>query len=231
MMDLEIVLQQLSRFNFMTQLLIFSLENISLLLLAVLIGKLIEPANTVLNPKDRKWVISCLICNIFVTALGFELYQLQIVKIDFYHDLVAIILDTLLLIVLMDFFMFCFHYLAHTLKWFHPIHKLHHTHIETNVYSLFVLHPIETLGFGFIWLILISIFQLNYISLTIYLFLNLLYGIFGHLEKNIFPAFWYKNHFTKWISTTKFHSDHHKNQSHNFGFYFTFWDKIFKTII
>jgi lathosterol oxidase len=230
-MNVEILLQELSHLSFLTQLLIFSAENIVLLLIAVLIGKLIEPANTVLKSKDQKWLLSTLICNIFITALGFQLYQLQLIKIDFSNHLGAIILDTFLLIVLMDFFMFCFHYLAHTLKWFYPIHKLHHTHVDTSVYSLFVLHPVETLGFGFIWLILISVFELNYISLAIYLFLNLMYGIFGHLEKDLFPAFWYQSFFTKWISTTKFHSDHHKNQSHNFGFYFTFWDKIFKTII
>lgn len=230
-MNVELLLQELSHLSFLTQLLIFSAENIVLLLIAVLIGKLIEPANTVLKSKDQKWLLSTLICNIFITALGFQLYQLQLIKIDFSNHLGAIIMDTFLLIVLMDFFMFCFHYLAHTLKWFYPIHKLHHTHVDTSVYSLFVLHPVETLGFGFIWLILISVFELNYISLTIYLFLNLMYGIFGHLEKDLFPAFWYQSFFTKWISTTKFHSDHHKNQSHNFGFYFTFWDKIFKTII
>jgi sterol desaturase/sphingolipid hydroxylase (fatty acid hydroxylase superfamily) len=230
-MNVESLLQQLGQLHFLAQFLIFSLENISLLLIAVLIGKLIEPQNTVLSSQDQKWVISTLICNILITVLGFELYQLEIIKIDFSHNIISIILDTLLLVILMDFFMFCFLYLALTLKWFHPIHKLHHTHVDTNVYSLFVLHPVETLGFGFIWLILISVFQFNYISLIIYLFLNLMYGIFGHIEKDLFPAFWYKSYFTKWISTTKFHSDHHKNQAHNFGFYFTFWDKIFKTMI
>lgn len=227
----ENLLQQLSQIGFLAQLLVFTIENGILLLMAVLIGKIIEPKNTVLNIKDRKWVISTLICNIFITALGFKLYQLQIIRIDFSVSLTSAVIDTLILIILMDFFMFCFHFLAHNLKWFYPIHKLHHTHINTNVYSLFVLHPIETLGFGFIWLILISIFQFNYISLIIYLFLNLMYGIFGHLQKNIFPVFWHKNFMTKWISTTKFHGDHHKNEAHNFGFYFTIWDKIFKTSI
>ena len=230
-MIVENLLQQLSQIGFWTQLLIFTLENGILLLMAILIGKVIEPKNTVLSIKDRKWVISSLICNILITALGFKLYQLQIIRIDFSPSLTSAVIDTLVLIILMDFFMFCFHYLAHTLKWFYPIHKLHHTHIKTNVYSLFVLHPVETLGFGFIWLILISIFQFNYISMIVYLFLNLMYGIFGHLEKDLFPAFWHKSLITKWISTTKFHADHHKNEAHNFGFYFTIWDKIFKTNI
>ncbi|WP_255357093.1 sterol desaturase family protein [Flavobacterium sp. TMP13] len=131
----------------------------------------------------------------------------------------------------MDFFMFCFHYLAHRLKLLQSIHKLHRTDIDTNVYRLFVLHPIETLGFELIWLSLLIVIRLNYLSIIIYLILNLLYGMFGHLKKDHFPTFWYNNTIRKWISSTQFHNNHHKNKSHNYGFYFTIWDKIFKTLI
>ena len=230
-MIIESWLQQLSQFNLFTLFFFFLAENTVLLFLSIMLGKIIEFENTKLNKTDRKWVLSTLICNTIITLLGYELYHSEILKIDFLTSLLSILLDTLLLIFIMDFLMFCFHYLVHHLKWFYPIHKLHHTHIETSVYSLFVLHPIETIGFGIIWLFSITVFEFNFISIIIYLILNLLYGIFGHLKTDIFPDFWYKTHFTKWISTTKFHANHHKNESHNFGFYFTIWDKIFKTII
>jgi sterol desaturase/sphingolipid hydroxylase (fatty acid hydroxylase superfamily) len=219
----------LSQFDFLSLSAFFLIENGSLIFLSVVIGKLIEPENTVLSKIDRKWVVSTLICNTLITLLGFKLYEYGILKIAFDSSSLSIIFDILLLVVLMDFFMFCFHYLAHKLKWFYPIHKLHHTHVDTNVYSLYVLHPIETLGFGIIWLIIISIIEFNYISIIIYLILNLSYGIFGHLQKDVFPDFWNYNLFTKWISNTNFHNNHHKNESHNYGFYFTIWDRIFKT--
>lgn len=224
-------LQELSQYNLLSLFIFFLIENLVLILLSIVLAKAIEYDNTKLNKTDRKWVLSTLICNTLITLLGFELYRYEILKIDFSPSLLSIITDTLLLIIVMDFFMFVFHFLAHYLKWFYPIHQLHHTHVETSVYSLYVLHPIETLGFGIIWLFSITIFDFNYLSIIIYLILNLLYGIFGHLKKDIFPDIWYNNHFTKWISTTKFHSNHHKNESHNYGFYFTIWDKIFKTII
>ena len=224
-------LQLLTQFNLGSLFVFFLIENLVLIILSVVLAKIIEYDNTKLNKTDRKWVISTLVCNTPITLLGFELYHFGIIKIDFSPSLFSIITETLLLIVIMDFFMFCFHFLTHYLKWFSPIHKLHHTHVETSVYSLYVLHPIETLGFGIIWLFSITVLNFNYLSIIIYLILNLLYGIFGHLKKDIFPDFWYKSSFTKWISTTKFHSNHHKNESHNYGFYFTIWDKIFKTII
>ena len=223
-------LQLLSQFNLLSLFVFFLIENLVLIILSVLLAKLIEYDNTKLNKTDRKWILATLICNTFITLLGFELYRFGVIKIDFSPSLFSIVTDTLLLIIVMDFFMFCFHFLAHYLKWFSPIHRLHHTHVETSVYSLYVLHPIETLGFGIIWLFSITFLNFNYLSIIVYLILNLLYGIFGHLKTDIFPDFWYKNFATRWISTTKFHSDHHKHQSHNYGFYFTIWDKIFKTI-
>ena len=230
-MIFESWLQQLSQFNLLSLFFFFLIENFILIIFSVILAKIIEYDNTKLNNRDRKWVLSTLICNTLITLLGFELYHFGVIKIDFSPSFFSIITDTLLLIVVMDFFMFCFHFLAHYLKWFSPIHQLHHTHVETSVYSLYVLHPVETLGFGIIWLLSITVLDFNYLSIIIYLILNLMYGIFGHLKTDIFPDFWYKNYATKWISTTKFHSDHHKNESHNFGFYFTIWDKIFKTII
>nr|WP_198999814.1 sterol desaturase family protein [Flavobacterium sp. ASV13] len=230
-MIFESWLQQLSQFNLLALFIFFLAENAILIFLSVLLGKLIEYENTKLLKKDRKWIFSTLICNTFITLLGYKLYEFGIIKIDFTPSILNILLDTLLLIVVMDFFMFCFHYLVHHLKWFYTIHQLHHTHVETSVYSLYVLHPIETLGFGLIWLTSITVLHFNFISIIIYLILNLSYGIFGHLKTDLFPDFWYQSKITKWISTTKFHADHHKNESHNFGFYFTIWDKIFKTII
>jgi sterol desaturase/sphingolipid hydroxylase (fatty acid hydroxylase superfamily) len=230
-MIFESWLTYLSQYNLTSLLLFFGFENLVLFYISILIGKTLEPENTFLNKTDRKWIISTLICNTLITLLGFELYNWKIMKIDFADSAFSIALDTLWLVLLMDFFMFCFHYLVHQSKWFYKIHKHHHSHVDTNVYSLYVLHPIETLGFGFIWLFLISVLEFHYLSIIIYLILNLSYGIFGHLKTDIFPKFWYRNYFTKWISTTKFHSNHHKNESHNYGFYFTIWDKIFKTII
>ncbi|MEO8533451.1 MAG: sterol desaturase family protein [Flavobacterium sp.] len=224
-------LQHLSQYNLFSLVIFFLIENTVLFYFSILIGKMIEPENTVLKKSDMKWLVSTVICNTFITLLGYELYYFGSMKIDFSPSVFTLLLDLLILVLLMDFFMFCFHYLVHHLKWFYPIHKHHHTHIETSVYSLYVLHPAETLGFGFIWLFLISIIEFNYLSIIVYLILNLSYGIFGHLKTDIFPDFWYHNYVTKWISTTRFHSNHHKNESHNYGFYFTIWDKIFKTII
>lgn len=230
-MSLEKWIHTLSQFSFLELILLFFIENLIFVILSVFIGKIIEFQNTKLIKKDRKWVLSTLICNTIITYLGYQLYNHQVIRLSFENSFLVILTDTLLLILLMDFFMFCFHYLAHKLKFFNSIHQLHHKHVETSVYSLFVLNPLETFGFGFIWIIIISLINFNAMSIIIYLILNLGYGILGHLKTDIYPKFWRSSVFTKWISTTHFHANHHRNENHNFGFYFTIWDVIFKTKI
>lgn len=222
-------LYHLNSFGDFNLLWIFFIENLILIILSIFVGLIIEFQNTVLNKKDFKWIFSTLVCNTLVTFIGFKLFILNYIQLSFEFSIPSFLVDLLWITVAMDFLMFVFHYFIHKLKWFYTLHKHHHLHIETNVYSLYVLHPIETLGFGTLWLMVIMLFDFNFYSVSIYLILNLTYGILGHLKSDIFPKFWSKNVLTKWISTTTFHNHHHKDEEKNFGFYFTFWDKIFKT--
>jgi sterol desaturase/sphingolipid hydroxylase (fatty acid hydroxylase superfamily) len=228
-MEIKTWLHNLNSFGDFNLLLIFLLENLVLLILSVIVGLILEYKNTVYPTKDSKWLLSTLICNTLITFVGFKLYIFNFLGLIFDKTILSISLDLVLLTITMDFLMFIFHFCIHKIKWIYTIHKHHHSHVETNVYSLYVLHPIETLGFGFIWLFCLFLIDYNFYSVTIYLILNLTYAILGHLKVDVFPKFWYKNVITKWISTTKFHNCHHKNENKNFGFYFTFWDKIFKT--
>ncbi len=209
----------------------FLFENLSLIVLSVLVGKIIESKNTVLFKKDVKWILYTLLFNTIVTFFGFKLFYLGYIKFIYEISFLSIMVDLFLITIVMDLLMFVFHYFIHKIDWLFVIHKKHHSHIHTNVYSLYVLHPIEVIGFGSLWLITIWSMNFNFYSVVIYLFLNLTYGILGYMRRDVFPNFWTNNFLTKWISTTRFHNQHHLHLDHNYGFYFTFWDKIFKTYI
>lgn len=113
-------LQALSQYNLLSIFIFFLIENLILILLSVILGKIIEYDNTKISKTDRKWLISTLMCNTFITLLGYELYYFGIIKIDFSPSILSVVFDTLLLIILMDFFMFCFHFLAHFFKMVQP---------------------------------------------------------------------------------------------------------------
>lgn len=228
-MEIQNWLLELNKLGEIQLTLLFLVENLVLIILSGIIGKIIEAENTVLYRKDLKWIFSTLVFNTLITYIGYKMFCHDHIQFYFNFSIISIITDLLLITLIMDFLMFIFHYIIHRVKWLYTIHNHHHLHVKTNVYSLYVLHPIETLGFGFLWLISITLIHFNFYGMVIYLILNLTYGILGHLQKDIFPDFWSDNYFTKWISTTQFHNNHHLNKDENFGFYFTFWDKLLNT--
>lgn len=52
----------------------------------------------------------------------------------------------------------------------------------------------------------------------------------GHAGLELHARGWASHPVLKWISTTTHHDLHHAGSfTHNYGFYFTFWDKIMGT--
>lgn len=140
-------------------------------------------------------------------------------------SLVTIILETLLIIFIMDFLMYVFHYVAHTRFIYQLLHQKHHEHNSTNYLSLFVLHPFETVGFGLMMIMVFANYEFSAYALSLYITINLLWGTLGHLNREFFPE-WADYLF---LGTTKFHNQHHLHQSRNFGFYTSIWDRLFRT--
>ena len=160
-----------------------------------------------------------------VMLIGVFLWKKEVVAIADHSSGLAVVLQVILLIILMDLLMYLFHRLAHIPAVYTFLHKKHHEHISTNYLSLFVLHPLEALGFGFILIIVLMFYSFSPVAVGIYLFINLVWGTLGHLNKEVFPE-----GTEQWlIGTTAFHNQHHLHEDKNFGFYTSIWDRIFRT--
>lgn len=159
-----------------------------------------------------------MLIGVFCMKMGYIKLYLHTVFIDYVIELVALLL-------IMDFLMFIFHYLAHQPFIYKLVHYKHHKHISTNFFSLFVLHPIEALGFGLLMLGVLFCYNFSLISVFCYIIINVIWGTIGHLNREFFPK--WVNRF--YIGTSRFHHDHHINEAYNFGFYTSIWDHLFNT--
>lgn len=125
-------------------------------------------------------------------------------------------------------------YLLHRVAHFRPLfalaHGEHHRHAHPRVLTLFVLHPLETVGFGGLWLALIILYQPSWLGMTIYLALNVAFGAIGHLGVEPLPASWVRTPGLRHIATSTFHAQHHVEETFNYGFYTLLWDRLFGTL-
>ncbi|MBB1149989.1 MULTISPECIES: sterol desaturase family protein [unclassified Myroides] len=172
-------------------------------------------------------VLSTWGCNVLVFVLGAFTWKQGYLIVDFTAPKWGVVLIQLLvLILIVDFLMYCFHKLAHAKLLYRFIHQKHHEHIGVNALSLFVLSPFEALGFGAMLLVVLYVYPFHYVAVGIYLIINVIWGTIGHFNK--VRALRTKG-WVSWLGTASFHNRHHLDPQTNFGFYTTLWDRLFRT--
>lgn len=185
----------------------------------------IQSSDEPFRTQDLYTSLQTVLINSLVFLLGVILWQGEIIQIQFKQHGFGIVVEVLVFLFAIDFMMYISHYIAHTPFFYNKLHKKHHHHVHTNALSLFVLHPLESFGFGVMILFVLLFHNFSLESIVLYLFLNLMWGTLGHLNVEYFP---------KWaaslaVGTTTFHIKHHKNEEVNYGFYTNIWDRVFRT--
>ena len=170
------------------------------------------------------------VCNTIVFVFGVYLWKYGVIKLQNDRSGFAIVAEVFFLTIVMDFLMYVFHRLVHLVSYFRQVHNRHHDHRSTNMLSLFVLHPVESIGFGVMMLGVICLFPFSAIGISVYLLINSLWGTIGHLNHSVLPDSWLKTAKKAYLCTSEFHYLHHQYPGYNFGFYSAVWDAMFKTL-
>ena len=221
-----------------TAVLVFLLENVVQLVFTVLIGdalvKLFRRNRIAQIPPpvssfEILLVISSVLLNTLVTLLGWWLWRANLIRIRGSSDFLGVLLDVFVLIVVMDFFMYVLHRVAHHPKIYAFAHRTHHIYENPRPMTLFALNPLEVLGFGGLWLVVLMVYPASILGIVVYLTFNLAFGLVGHL--GVEPAPWLmRTPGLQYLMTSSFHAGHHHDAVHNFGFYSLVWDKLFGTL-
>ena len=214
------------------------LENILLFLLSLAFGyallalfnhqRVSDPPDP-LQWQEIAWAVSCVFFNTVVTLAGWWLWRKGWIVVS--RDVGwRTLLDVVVLSLAMDFFMYVSHRAAH-IKWVYPwMHATHHHYDKPRPLNLFVLNPFEVLGFGALWLAVITLYPSTWMGILIYLALNLIFGTVGHLGVEPLPKAWVHLPLIRHISSSTFHARHHQDGDVNFGFYTDLWDRLFRSL-
>lgn len=213
------------------------LENVAILLLALGAGALLgatrlrrcAPAAPPIERLECLLAASTVLVSTLVTFAGLLLYRAGILSIR--EDVGwRLVLDVVVLGLAMDLAMFVLHRLAHVPWLYRSVHALHHRYDRPRPLTLFVLHPLETAGFGALWLAVIVVYAPSWCGMAAYLVLNVVFGVIGHLGREPFPRWWLRVPVLGMVATATFHAQHHHDGTTNYGFYTTLWDRLFSTL-
>ena len=173
--------------------------------------------------------IGCLLLNVVVSVVGWWLWREDFITLKPGSWLLSVF-DCLVMLISMDLGMYALHRFVHQ-PWLFPwFHRFHHRHETTNPISLFVLHPLEVMGFGALMIVFLLVYPMSLAGLVGYLTLNILWGTLGHSGVEPFPKWWASIPGLRLLGTSTFHAGHHEHPGSNFGFYTLIWDKLFGTL-
>jgi Delta7-sterol 5-desaturase len=218
-----------------------SLANVGMFVFAVVVGETlvrrhrerrITPVPGPFSLTEMLLAVICVVLNAAFAVLGVILWREGIIEIRTYGEYspLTVLADSLLLFVAMDFSMYIFHRVAHHPVFYPLAHRTHHQYESPRPISLFVLNPLEVIGFGTLWLVVVALYTSSIEGILIYLTLNLVFGMVGHLGVEPAPAAWVRTPIIRYFSTSTFHAEHHGTRHYNYGFYLIVWDRLFGTL-
>jgi len=236
---MESILQFLWKCTIPQIIVVATIENLLIIIISLLLSHIIVrtykskrvcQSSGTLKSTEVILTFSTLMINILVTLAGWTLWKENYILINRSVNFWIVLFDTFVLFFIMDLLMYILHRIAHIKFLFPILHSTHHQYIKVRPITLFVLNPLETLSFGILWLFLICSYSASGIAIFIYLALNIIFGIVGHLgveplSKKIafLPV-------ANLLTTSTFHAQHHQIPEKNYGFYTTIWDKLFKSL-
>lgn len=132
-------------------------------------------------------------------------------------------------ILIHDAYFYFIHRLMHVGPIYERVHKVHHTFTNPTPWAAYAFHPLEAmLEFG-IAVVLVIVMPLHVFVLLAFVHYMLLMNSLAHLGFEFFPKGFARHPIGKWFLTATHHNIHHRTFRYNYGFYFTFWDRVLGT--
>ncbi len=134
------------------------------------------------------------------------------------------------MIVAHDTYFYWTHRAMHHPLLYKRFHLAHHRSVTPTAFAAYSFSIGEATAMGFFVLIWQIFIPTPGMVLLPFLLFQITRNAMGHAGFELMPRWWLSTRFTRWINTTTHHDLHHAGSfHHNFGLYFTFWDKLMGT--
>lgn len=134
------------------------------------------------------------------------------------------------IVVAHDAYFYWVHRAMHSRRLFKHFHRFHHRSVTPTpwaAYAFAVPEAVVMAVFMPIWMIF---FAAPGIVIFSFLAFMIIRNAMGHAGLELHPRWWLSTPLTRWINTTTHHDLHHNGSfKHNYGLYFTWWDKLMGT--
>ena len=190
------------------------------------LGHTLDPRPLAPGQLGRELALSSLSILIFGCGMIFPwgLLQLGWAHLTPAASAQRIALEIFALLIWNDVHFWLNHRLLHT-AWLRRFHVPHHRSTVTTPFSTYSFHPIEALMLGNVILLPMLVHDFSFWALFSVPLFSLFFNCIGHANYDFFSKVSYQH----WFAASRRHHLHHACYHGNYGFQFTFMDRIFGT--
>lgn len=190
------------------------------------IGATLDPRPIAAGQLKREISLSLVSILIFGVGMIFPwgLIQLGWATLAPHPSAQRIVLEILVLLIWNDMHFWINHRLLHT-PWLRRFHLPHHRSVVTTPFATYAFHPIEALMLGNVILLPMIVHDFSFWALLSVPLFSLFFNCIGHANYDFFR----KVSYAHWFAASRRHHLHHACYQGNYGFQFTFMDRLFGT--
>lgn len=138
-------------------------------------------------------------------------------------------LSIFMMVCIHDTYFYWTHRLMHHPKLYKLFHLKHHQSTNPSPWAAYSFSFLESVVGACVLFFIVFSFPFHKSALIVFIVLGFVNNVYGHLGYEIYPKGFNKHWFGKWINTSVNHNVHHRYNKGNYGFYFTFWDRVMGT--
>jgi Delta7-sterol 5-desaturase len=118
------------------------------------------------------------------------------------------------------------HRLLHRHLVFRWAHAAHHRSQAPTPWAAYSFAPAEAVVQAVFLPLILLVLPLHPAVIFVFLVHMIVRNVLGHAGVELLPRAWLAGWWGRWLTTTLHHDLHHAHGRHNYGFYFTWWDRL-----
>jgi len=142
------------------------------------------------------------------------------------HGTAYAVFSLLLLIVLHDAWFYGTHRLLHRPQLFGWMHRTHHRSVAPTPWAAYSFAIGEAVVQAVFLTLVLLVLPLHPLVILVFLTHMIVRNVLGHAGVELMPRRWLAGWGGRWLTTTLHHDLHHASGRHNYGLYFTWWDRL-----
>src|SRR5579872_2057796 len=128
-----------------------------------------------------------------------------------------------------DTYFYWVHRLMHLPRLYPYFHRTHHRSVTPTPFAAYAFDIPEALVMAAFMPLWLAFVPMHVLGMFLFMAFMIIRNVMGHAGVELMPRSLADSRWFGWINSTTHHDLHHATFHHNYGLYFTWWDKMMGT--